>query len=147
MIPTTVRIVSADFATTIRGIVPSYPLHQDQTWTPASKAGEVPGSRIRLYHGEWGFGEPEPDGIHGSGIEYGFDLRVLTSYRGLPEDEVVEMATSDGNQLWLALDARVDPTVAGLVAVQYQRYEPESQDPGNEYGSHFFRVRLLLTHD
>lgn len=151
MNPTTLRTVAADFAAQIRQITPDFPLHQDETWTPVERQDLVAGAKIRTFHCEWTAGEEQEDGIYGDAIEYVSSLLVWTSYRGIQsldgetQDTVSEMTTADARQIYIALQARLDPTVDGVVFVKPSGWTPEVTEDGHEWGYHEFEVRYLLS--
>ena len=151
MNPTTLRTVAADLAATIRTITPDYPLYQDKPWSLVPVVKEVPGVILRLASCEWDPPVPVLDGIYGSGIEHITTLRVFANYGGLPDetdqDVHAEIVSSDAQQLWLALEARQDPQLDGLIAVTPTGWSFEDDTPGKLWGSHDFDVRLLLSHD
>lgn len=140
---TNTRIVRADFVTVIRGISPSYALYQDVRWAPVDELEDVPGDRLRLFFVRMGFSEPMGDGIYGDGIEYETNVEVWTNYSDIPDHELDSLITEDGRQLWLALEARLDPTLAGLVSVQYAGFQAENEQPGQVWGQHQLVVRYL----
>jgi len=153
MTPTTLRLVAADLASQVRQISPDFGIYDDHVWSQVLKVDEVAGERMRLFYGEFESGEAVTDGIYGTAIEYESQLRVWTNYRGIHDtdsgqDVVAEMITADSRQLWLALEARQDPTLDGLISVvQDGPFSFEDSEPGNIWGSHDFTVRYLLAHN
>jgi hypothetical protein len=152
--PTTLRTVAADLADQIELITPDYPLFRNERWEAVEKVREVPGGKLRLYHCEWIPEGPIEDGIFGDAIEYGATLRVWTNYRGLPEvdgesqDVVAEIIDADGRQLWIRLVERVDPVLSGFVSIVPDAvpFTFANEEPGNQWGSHDFKVRYLVSH-
>jgi len=151
MNPTTLRTVAEDLSTTIRAITPDYPLFRDKPWTTVPRVADVAGTVLRLYHCEWE--APVPDEVFGTGLGHITTLRVWTNYRGLSDvdgraqDIHAEIVSADARQLWLALEARQDPVLDGLLLVTPTGWSPESDEPGDLWGSHDFDVRLLLSHN
>lgn len=147
MTPTTLRTVAADFVSTIEGIDPDYDLEQESEWASVDKLDDVPGENLRLFFCVWEPSRPiEADGIYGAGVEHESFCRVFTNYRTLDEVTAYEMIDSDGDQLWITLQERVDPVLDGLTAVYHEGYEPEEDEDGHQWGAHVFRVLFLKSH-
>lgn len=142
---TTPRVIRNDAIVQIKAIVPSHPEHQDSRFRLVKSAAEVRGLEIRNFYPEI----PEPaqpidGGIYGSGVEYGFELRVWVCYGHLAPDDDDSIITTDGAQIWDALQARYDPALAGLISVEPLGWiSGDGDEDGRRWGAHTFAVRYL----
>lgn len=155
MTPTTLRAAAATIAETIRAMTPNYELFQDFGWHPVARVRDVPGGALRLFNIEWSIPVPRTDGIYGDdAVECSVVLKIFTNYGALPEDDDqfqdvhAEIISSDGNQIWLALDDSVDPVIGGLCSVTRAEdpFAFEDVEPGQVWGAHMFDVTILLSH-
>ena len=149
MMTTTPALLRADFITQVRGINPRHVEQGSRRWRHVVSRDDVPGPEIRNYHMVFGDGQPHEAGIYGQGIEYEAELRVWTSYGWLSPNNDDSIITEDGNQVWLQLQTRLDPIVAGLISVQYQQWEEEdeaAEDEARRWGAHVLEIRYLAPH-
>lgn len=139
---TNLRLLRADFRAQIRGLSPSYPYHQT-SWAPVDRLDHVPGERIRTFFIAFESPSPVEDGIYGDGVEYELEMSVYTNYAHLNDDIVDEMLAQDAEDLWLALEARIDPILAGFVSIRPEGFTSEDDDEGGLWGAHVFTIRYL----
>lgn len=142
---TTPHTIRADFATQIMAITPSHPEHQTSRFRPVKSVSNVRGPELRNFHLEIpGPAQPVDGGIYGSGVEFGFELRVWVCYGALDDNDDDSIITTDGAQIWGALQARYDPGLAGLISVEPLGWiSGEGDDNGHRWGAHTFDVRYL----
>jgi hypothetical protein len=142
---TTPRIIRADFITQITAIVPSHPEHQRSRFRHVRSVPTVRGAELRNFHLEIaGPAQPVDNGIYGSGVEYEFELRVHVAYGQLAPDDDDSIITTDGAQIWHALQLRYDPGLAGLISVEQLGWDPgDGDETGNRWGAHSYLVRYL----
>jgi hypothetical protein len=144
MQPTDTLLLREDFVRTIEAISPSFRLRQDARWAALDSLDHVEGAEARRFFIRMGFGEIVEDGIYGDGLESQTTIEVWTSYRGIQDAVVDSLATQDSNDLFLALEARVDPTLAGFLSIEPQGYRAQDEkEEGRVWGHHQFLVRYL----
>lgn len=142
---TTPRTILADFITQIKAIDPSHPEHQGRRFRYVRSVDDVPGPDVRTFHLAIAApAEPSPDGIYGSGVAFRFELEVWVSYGALAPTDDDSIITTDGAQIWHALQRRYDPGLAGLISVEPDGWsEGEQGDDGYRWGAFLFDVRYL----
>ena len=141
---TTPRLIRADFSDQIRAIVPSHTEHQTSRFRPVRSVDLVQGAELRSFH----LDIPRPaqpiDGGHygDGGVDYQFILEVWVSYSGLAPEDDDSIITTDGAQIFDALQNRYEPALAGLISV-----EPDGagwidgdDSDGNRWGAFTFVV-------
>lgn len=142
---TTPRIIRADFTTQIMAIVPSHVSQSASRFRPVRAVSDVPGPELRNFH----IAIPDPaqpveGGIYGSGVEFSFVLYVWVCYGALDDEDDDSIITTDGAQIWDALQARYDPALAGLISVEPLGWVAgDGDDDGRRWGAHTFDVRYL----
>lgn len=90
--------------------------------------------------------QPSESGIYGSGVAFEFTLEVWVSYMGLAPEDDDSIITSDGAQIWAALQGRYDPALAGLISVEPSGWSDapdEGADDGHRWGHFDFVVTYL----
>lgn len=131
------------FRDRIRQITPAHPRFND-AWKPVDRVDDVPGGDIRLFCVELFDEEPDPDdSIWGDGFTQRAQLQVWTNYGGLEEREPESILSQDARQIYLNLECRLDPQIAGLQSVESVGWTDETDDNGNVWGAHVFRIRYL----
>lgn len=143
---TTPRIIRADFVRQIVAISPSHAEYRSSRFRPVASVDLVQSAELRSFHldiPDPAF--PSPSGIYGSGVAYDFTLWCWLSYRHLAPEDDDSIITTDGAQIWSALQGRYDPALAGLIAVEPIGWE--HADGGNidgaRWGAHLFQVTYL----
>jgi hypothetical protein len=140
MNPIDPKTLRDDFEATIRGISPTFPLHQSR-WAPVDAEEETEGGRLRAFFIVMGYSRDVSDGVYG---ERETIMEIAVDYSGLPNEDVHSLASEDGTDLLLALENRVDPTVSGFLGIQLLgEFEPQNIQPGAVWGLHRFTVRYL----
>lgn len=142
---TTPRIIRADFITQIVAIAPSHTEHQTIRFRPVRSVDHVAGTELRNFHIDVPSpAQPSSTGIYGSGVAYEFALEVWVSYGHLAPEDDDSIITTDGAQIWDALQSRYDPALAGLIAVEPSGWiEGPDTDDGTRWGAHTFTVHYL----
>lgn len=116
---TTPRIIRADFVRQITAIVPSHAEHTTSRFRYVRAPQLAQSAELRNFHLEIPSpAQPVEGGIYGSGVEYQFELRVWVSYGQLAPEDDDSIVTTDGAQIWDALQGRYDPALAGLISVE-----------------------------
>lgn len=101
--PTTQAAIRAALVTRIEAISPSYPEYQDYTWTHIDGI-EPRGLNLRLFRVFTGVGEWTADGVFGGdGMEADCEVRIRVAYGGLDGNELTDLVTRDGLDLWMAI--------------------------------------------
>lgn len=137
-------LLREDFVRTIEAISPSFRLRQDARWAALDGFDDVEGAKLRRFFIRMGIGTPVSDGIYGEVIEYETTMEVWVSYAGLEDTVVDSLVSQDARDLFAALEARVEPTLAGLMHVQPSGFRGQDEDqPGHLWGQHQFEVRYL----
>lgn len=147
MTPTDQYTLRADFVTQISAISPSHGEYQNQLWRPVQSMADVPGGGIRSFFVWLRPSDSNGAGIFGWGIERSAEMRVYTNY-GAMADAESSIIDEDYLQLYHALQARLDPTVAGLIMVEVDEggFQFNDDTPGHVWGYHPFRVNYLWRH-
>lgn len=142
---TTPGVIRADFSTQIMAIEPSHPSHQTSRFRPVRSVSNVRGFELRNFTLEIPTpARPVEGGIYGSGVEFHFELRVWVCYGHLSEEDDDSIITTDGAQIWDALQARYDPALPGLISVEPIEWIAGDDDSdGHRWGAHTFDVRYL----
>lgn len=142
---TTPFTIRADFVAQIKAIAPSHPEHQTSRYRLVNSVDEVPGPDLRNFH----LTIPEPaqpdeNGIYGSGVAYRFGLEVWVSYGHLSPAGDDSIITTDGAQIWDALQARYDPALPGLISVEPTGWITGDGDAdGHRWGAFTFDCSYL----
>lgn len=144
---TTPRLIRADFRAQIKAVIPSHPEHRECRYRYVASVDDVPGPDLRIFHIDIPSpAQPVTDGIYGSGVEHQFDLRVWVSYGALAPDDDDSIITTDGAQIWHALQRRYDPGLAGLISVEptgWTDADDDGDESGRRWGFFSFDVRYL----
>lgn len=144
MTPTTIRELRAAFITVIKAITPSQQAHRERGWSAVASVDEVPSTALRRFFVSFRGAAAVTSGIYSpDSHERSVTLRVYASYFALPEDDFEDLVGDDGNDLFLALDTRRDPIIAGLVSVEELGWVDEDEENGQRWGAHEFEVRYL----
>ena len=144
MLTTTPQAIHAHFVAVIHGIVPSYAYLSDVPWACVEELpGEVSGPEIRRFTMDWSVAEPEPEGLYSLGEEYTMTLEIHVAYGALSKEHAPWLIGHDGVDLRTVLLAQLAPTCEGLLSVRRVRFEPISDEDGQWYGYHEFRVNYM----
>lgn len=139
--------IRADFIAQIQAITPSHDEYQDQRWRPVQSVNDVAGGDVRGFFVWLRPSDGNAAGIFGHGIGRGAEMRVYTNYGALADAES-SIIDEDYLQLYHALQARLDPTVPGLIMVEMDDggFTFNDDTPGHVWGYHTFRVEYLWRH-
>ena len=144
MLTTTPQAIHEHFVTVIHGITPRYAYLGDVPWAYVEELpGEVSGPEIRRFTMDWSVAEPEPEGLYSLGEEYTMTLEIHVAYGALPKEHAPWLVGQDGVDLRTVLLAQLAPTCEGLLSVRRVRFEPISDEDGQWYGYHEFRVNYM----
>ena len=136
---TTPQAIRADAITQIRAITPSYTPQSGRTWTYVANT-DPEGANLRTYTINMTPAIPVEDGWYGDGLEYAFELQIVTSYRGVRSDDLDAMITADGIDLWNALRPRDDPDLPGVFNWIHETFEDGTESEEHFWGVHVFTV-------
>lgn len=108
-----------------------------------TRKSHVPGGGFRNFYVDYrGAGQPVEGGMWGaSGMEYEIEMDVFMNYTHVHEEDDEGLISSDGQRIWIDLSRAIDPTITGLISVEYDGWVDEDQDPGQRWGAHSYTVR------
>lgn len=134
--------VLTDFVAAIKAITPAETSNSAEGFTFVRSREQVEGAGLRTFTLEI---EPTGDGvIVGCGNDYTFNLRVVTSYRGLQRYDAQCLVQEDNRQIFQTLALRAGP-LDGLQSVTWTPpgFEYEDSSDMQIWGSHVFVVRYI----
>ena len=139
---TTHSAARLDAISTIQSIVPA--VLGDSLWTPVDAIKETHGGRLRLFFVELESSTPAPSLTYSDGMAWTVSARIHTNYSGLKAAEAMDIAFSDGRQLYHALERRTSPVVPGLFPPTYEGFTPDNKNDGSVFGYHSVTMTILL---
>lgn len=125
--------------TAIHDIAPTYTPSGGELWRPVDKRDDVPSTGLRSFFVE--LRDIVEDGpVYGGCAPHTAELRVWTSYGGLPPAEQQVFVGRDQQDLWRSLHrAQID----GAPKFEKQPFEEENDD-GRYWGAHVFTAHMFL---
>lgn len=124
-------------------ITPSHAVQQGAPWVWAEDRREIsPSMRMRRFRFEWGAAEPVEGGAWGNlDTEVSIEMRVVTDYRALREEDLGDLTEQDFWDLHDRMADRLDPLVPGLTWVEPIRTAVD--DAEAFVIAHEFRIQYL----
>ena len=129
---TTQKALREAIAARIEAITPTHPEFTDYLWTELEDF-DPRGMSLRLFRVLTGVGSYTPGGIFGGdGMEADCELRIRVAYGGIDDNELTDLVTRDGQDIWMALHdspgGSAQP-IAGLIRFEeFPTPEPVDED-------------------
>ena len=144
--PTTPKALRLAYVDLIRGITPTHPERQDHLWAEAPETiRDVRGLDLRTFQILTGPAIPDGEGMYGGeDVECVMEMRIRVSYAGLQGNELTDMITRDGLDLWAAFHSKPGGsanTIAGLISHGSVFVTPE---PANEEEEQHLQTNMVV---
>lgn len=144
MTPTTTRGLRQLVTAMLQDLVPSEVERRDDRWYPLERRTDVSGGEIRRFFLSFVDTNDDASGVQSpDGIEVPTTMLVWTSYGSLADDEVEDLVSEDGRQIFHAMQLRGDPVFPGLVSTEWIGWDAEVDDQGRQWGAHAYTVRYF----
>ena len=137
--------LQAAIVAAMHALTPTFEHERSEGWkyTPSDRERGRPmltGDALRSFDLAWGPALPTSL-WHGNGAAYGVDLRITTSYRGVPPELLDHMIIRDAVDLNRMFSQLPEPTTPGLSHVEARGLgDIDVDDQANAVVSHLFRV-------
>lgn len=147
MTPTTLDIIENDFKAIMHALTPRYTSQQATGWVWHERM-EPPSERTRYFTIRWDPIDTFREGLMGfSAEEVEVEMQIIVDYN-VPEQNLKKIMWDDAMQLDDRFQARKDPTLPGLIWVEYLDYEELAYNEGDAAQiALIYSVRYLKSRD